>query len=139
MWMLEIPAMVCLRGESLTYRINQMKFLSSIASAAIVGSAFVVASPASARTTTCWYGGPNQNLSPMTCKISKRTNANGHVVFDLRATDLAGIITFVFWDNNSAEIIHSTKGHRGWAEAWTDRQGDQRLRLQNGGQFSFRY
>ena len=38
--------MVCLRGESLTTHMNQMKLFNAIAAAAVIGASFVAASPA---------------------------------------------------------------------------------------------
>ena len=56
MWMLEIPAMVCSRGESLTHHINQINFFNVIAAAAVIGASFVTARPSEARNGWVYVG-----------------------------------------------------------------------------------
>ena len=45
--------MVCLRGESLTHRINQMKLFNAIAASAVIGTSFIAANPAEAFSSRC--------------------------------------------------------------------------------------
>ena len=60
------------------------------------------AAPAEARSTNCYFGDANQTLAREVCNVTRRTNYNGHTVFDIRGPIKA---TVVLWDDNSGEVI----------------------------------
>ena len=55
--------MVCLRGESLTHHIKQMKLFTAIASAAVIGASFLVPNPVEARNDWLNAGTSNEGVS----------------------------------------------------------------------------
>jgi hypothetical protein len=65
-------AMVCLRGESLTHRINQMKLYNAITAAAVAGISLFIPSRTLADSLPEVGSGP----SAMTCYFSHETVAN---------------------------------------------------------------
>ena len=77
-----------------------MNFKSFIAAAIIATTGISVGSMANAKTTKCWYGDAGTTLTHTFCDVTRRINANGHIVFDV-----AGLGTIVLWDDNTAELI----------------------------------
>ena len=63
---------------------------------------------AEARITDCHFGEAGQTLEKDLCDVTRRINANGHVVFDIKEphTD-RHIGTVVLWDDDTAEWIRN--------------------------------
>ena len=61
---------------------------------------------AEAATAPCYYGDAGELLEEFWCDTTRRVNANGHIVYDVKGAatgDLLG--TIVLWDDDTAEWI----------------------------------
>lgn len=74
-------------------------------------------------------------MPSMPCDVSRRVNANGHVVWDVRLGSKT--VTFVLWTNGVGEAIWAD-GTRRVFDYHVDSDGDPRLTGRDGWQFSFR-
>ncbi|NMO84124.1 MULTISPECIES: hypothetical protein [Prochlorococcus] len=113
-----------------------MKLFSSIATAAVVAaSTTFMAAPAEARSSTCWASDSSGSMPAMTCDVTRRTNNNGHVVWDVGIGSKK--VTFVLWSNGVGEAIWADGTQRIF-RYHIDSDGDPRLTGKGGWQFSFR-
>ena len=90
------------------------------------GTIFGAVAPANAGT--CWFeNGRGTGLAATYCQTGRRTNYNGHTVFDV--VDHQGTeFTLVFWNDDTVEIIGITNNPI-MGYTYTDRQGDTRIEV----------
>ena len=114
-----------------------MKNLLTIAASTIFLGAIIYAEPASAGQDKCWFQmKPNASaLDPVSCRISERTNSNGHRVYDVIESD-GYTRTVVLWGNARAEVLVEGKNLNGdWQ---VDTEGDVRISMDAGGDWAFK-
>ena len=115
--------MVCSRGESLTYRINQMKLFNAIAAAAVIGASFIAANPVEAqRAPNGWaQGGCGNDV----CTYIKYRRRNGNFVsVEVKSTFPKGHSSYLaeFSCNDwrtRYNFPHHKPGYQGW-DSWED-------------------
>ena len=74
-------------------------------------------------------------LDPVSCRISERTNSNGHRVYDVIEGD-GYTRTVVLWGNARAEVLVEGKNLKGdWQ---VDADGDVRISMDAGGDWAFK-
>lgn len=111
-------------------------FLAVAAGIAVLGAG-VEAGPARAGSSKCWFQmKPNaSSLDPVPCRVSERTNSNGHRVYDVIESD-GYTRTVVLWDSARAEILVEGKNLKGdWK---LDQDGDVRISMDAGGDWAFK-
>ena len=108
---------------------------STIAALFIAASSFFVPAVQAAEST-CWFNENRRgNLVPEWCDVTRRINANGHIVWDI--VDVNGeTATIVLWTDGTAEFHY--KGNRVYADTYTDKYGDEVLEFDNGKWMAFR-
>ena len=114
-----------------------MKKLLTIAASTVFLGAVVYAEPANAGRDRCWFQmKPNAPaLDPVSCRISERTNSNGHRVYDVIEGD-GYTRTVVLWGNARAEVLVEGKNLKGdWQ---VDADGDVRISMDAGGDWAFK-
>lgn len=85
---------------------------------------------------SCWFELQTDadNLQGFECKVTSRTNADGHTVFDVE--EPSGLKrTVLLWENQTAEVL--LHGHRYEGQWNEDSDGDIHVHL-DGGSFAFR-
>lgn len=114
---------------------NHTLIKSTIAALVIAASSFFAPS-AQAADSTCWFNTDHRgDLVPEWCDVTRRINANGHIVWDIMDVNGATAV-IVLWDDGIAEFHY--KGNRHYVENYTDRDGDERLVFPNGDELAFR-
>ena len=111
-----------------------MNFKSIIAAAIIATTGISVGSIAEAKTSKCWYGHAGTTLTHTFCDVTRRINANGHVVFDV-----AGLGTIVLWDDNTAELIGENGSYNDNYIVESVGREHRLINLDNNYNFIFRY
>ena len=120
---------------------NVRTTLVSAATVALFGLGLAV-KPADAASTSCWYGNQGERLKHFKCDVSRRTNYNGHIVWDVSPQGGGKKFTFVLWGKESdtsgqADFVYSGESTRlRWFE---DRDGDLRLVSHSGNQLAVRF
>ena len=89
---------------------------------------------AEAKTTRCWYGHANTQLTHTFCDVNRRVNANGHIVFDV-----SGLGTIVLWKDNTAELIGKNGGYTDNFITEVSGRNIRLVNLDNNYNFVFRY
>ena len=89
---------------------------------------------AQAKTTRCWYGHANTQLTHTFCDVERRINANGHIVFDV-----SGLGTIVLWNDNSAELIGANGSYTDNFITEVSGRDVRLVNLDNNYNFMFRY
>lgn len=95
-----------------------MRLLPLLAAAGILLAA---PAPASAQQA-CYFETSRQALGAgrgFGCSVSRRRNANGHIVWDVRWSD-GQRSSYVFWDSGQADIISAGTLYHG---SWFSRDG----------------
>ena len=87
-----------------------------------------------AKTTRCWYGHANTQLTHTFCDVNRRVNANGHIVFDV-----SGLGTIVLWNDNTAELIGTDGDYTNNFITETSGRDVRLVNLDNNYNFMFRY
>ena len=101
------------------------------ATALIAVSTFGAMTPANAAASKCWIRHRGNTARPFHCNVNRRTNANGHTVFDVTHYQNKGAsFTVVFWTNRTAEVIFAGKAPVS-VPFYIDRDGDQRIVVGN--------
>ena len=106
-----------------------INFKALAASALIAVSTFGAIAPANAAPTNCWILGNDSSASRQAfrCDVTRRTNANGHTVFDVKHFKNNGAsFTVVFWTDDKAEVIFAGEEPI-TLPSYTDKDGDQRI------------
>jgi len=76
-----------------------------------LGVSMAAPQKAEARITDCHYGEAGKVLEQDLCDVTRRINANGHIVFDIADVRTGErFATVVLWDDDTAEWIDSD-GH----------------------------
>ena len=89
---------------------------------------------AEAKTTRCWYGQANTQLTHSFCDVNRRVNANGHIVFDV-----SGLGTIVLWKDNTAELIGTNGDYTNNFITEVSGRDIRLVNLDNNYNFVFRY
>ena len=120
-----------------------MNFRSKLISAAALTmfGLGITADPADAASTSCWYGDQSERLEHIDCDVQRRTNYNGHIVWDVSSTGGQKYFTFVLWGKESdasgkADFIYN--GDHAIVRWHEDSDGDIRLTNQGGSQLAVR-
>ena len=111
-----------------------MNFKSLFVAATVAIGSLTVGSAALAKTTRCWYGHANTQLTHTFCDVTRRVNANGHIVFDV-----ANLGTIVLWDDNTAELIGNDGSYTNNFITETSGRDVRLVNLDNDYNFVFRY
>jgi len=111
-------------------------FKSILASTLIAVAGLSVGDAAMAKAQNCWIYEGQRSVPSFRCDVSRRTNANGHTVFDIRHNERSGAhFSVILWDDNTAEVF--INGDRGEITWFTDKDGDTRLEIGGGDHFIF--
>ena len=113
-----------------------LMFKSIIASTLIAVAGLSTGEAALAKAQNCWIQEGQPSAPAFRCDVSARTNANGHIVWDISHNENNGAyFSVLLWDDNTAEIfINGTRSDITW---YTDSDGDTRLELGNNQEFIF--
>ena len=109
-----------------------MNFKALAASALIAVGTFGSVAPANSSPTNCWIVGNHRqaNSKSFRCDVKRRTNANGHVVFDVTHLQNSGSsFTVVFWADDTAEVIFTNGTPNIRVPSYVDSDGDYRIVL----------
>lgn len=107
-----------------------MNFKALAATAAIsLATFFGSAAPAEAKISKCWIlRDSQQSTSPFLCEVNKRTNSNGHIVFDVSHMQGVGAsFSALFWTDGTVEVF--IDGDRMVTSYYEDSEGDVRIEL----------
>ena len=103
-------------------------FKSIIASTLIAVAGLSTGEAALAKAQNCWMYEGRGTAPAFRCDVSRRTNANGHTVWDISHNENNGAyFSVVLWDDNSAELF--VDGERLDTTWFTDSEGDTRIEL----------
>lgn len=101
--------------------------------ATAAASVCCLGNPAMAAPTVCWIAAPDspRRVSPQTCDVDMRINANGHKVVDITTLGDGVRASVVFWkDSNGnpsyAEVFLPGSGRSVWSYRY-DSEGDVHL------------
>ena len=102
----------------------------------------LAASPADAASTSCWFCNQGERLEHFKCDVKRRTNYNGHVVWDVSSQRGGKLFTFVLWGRESdtsgnADFVYNGESKR--LRWFQDRDGDLRLVNRSGSQLAVRF
>ncbi len=115
-----------------------MRIASAIAAASVaITGALSNAPVAQAAAANCWHIPVGaRSVEPFRCDVSARTNANGHLVYDIRHFQGNGAhFSVIIWDDGMAEVF--IDGERYDTTWYYDRHADVRLDIGDEGEFVF--
>ena len=111
-------------------------FKSIIASTLIAIAGLSTGEAALAKAQNCWMVEGRSTAPAFRCDVSARTNANGHIVWDISHNENNGAdFSVVLWDDNTAELF--VNGDRLDTTWYTDSDGDTRVDVTGDMQFIF--
>ena len=109
-------------------------FKSIIASLAVLTCC--LGNPAMAKPSNCWILPAGGESDSFRCDVVERTNANGHIVYDITHFEGKGAeFSVVLWDDGIAEVL--VNGEVVEFPWYYDHDGDTRINLPSGDQFVF--
>ena len=113
-----------------------LMFKSIIASTLIAVAGLSTGEAALAKAQNCWIQEGQRSAPAFRCDVSSRTNANGHIVWDITHNENNGAnFSVVLWDDNTAELFF---GSERLETTWfTDSDGDTRVDVTRDMQFIF--
>jgi hypothetical protein len=105
-----------------------LMFKSIIASTLIAVAGLSTGEAALAKSQDCWIQEGQANAPAFRCDVSARTNANGHLVWDISHNENNGAnFSVLLWDDNTAEVFFG--GERLTTTWFTDTDGDTRVEV----------
>ena len=115
-----------------------LMFKSIIASTLIAIAGLSTGEAALAKAQNCWIQEGQPSAPAFRCDVSARTNANGHIVWDISHNENNGAnFSVLLWDDNTAELF--VNGERLDTTWYTDADGDTRVDVTGDMQFIFWY
>ena len=101
-------------------------FKSIIASTLIAVAGLSTGEAALAKSQNCWMYEGQGTAPAFRCDVSARTNANGHMVWDISHNQNNGAnFSVILWDDMTAELFFA--GERVTTTWFTDSDGDTRI------------
>ena len=101
-------------------------YKSIIASTLIAVAGLCTGDSALAKAQNCWIQEGQASAPAFRCDVSARTNANGHIVWDISHNENNGAnFSVLLWDDNTAELFFN--GERLDTTWYTDSDGDTRV------------